>query len=148
MRDQAFISYSHDDDKFLQELLIHLKPLQRAGLVSTWSDQQIAAGSQWLPEIQAALNRAKVAVLLVTPTFVASDFIHQHELTPLLQQAQQGGVRILWVPVRASNWKKTPIKDYQAVLPPEKPLAGMTDAERDAAWVKVCETIEAALNHP
>src|SRR5262249_52688156 len=52
LRDTLFISYSHKDDaKFLEQLLVHLKPLERAGLVTTWSDKQIAPGSQWFQEI-------------------------------------------------------------------------------------------------
>jgi internalin A len=145
MRDQVFISYSHDDEKFLNELLIHLKPLQRAGRVAAWSDRQIAPGSQWFAEIQTALARTKVAVMLVTPNFLASDFIHEHELGPLLKEAEQGGVKILWVPVRACSYEETLLKDYHAVLSPDKPLAEMK-AERDSAWVKVCGAIKNALN--
>jgi hypothetical protein len=83
--------------------------------------------------------------MLVTPSFLASDFIHEHELGPLLKEAEQGGVRILWIPVRACSYKETPLKNYQAVSDPDKPLAQMK-AERDRAWVKVCEEIKNALS--
>ena len=143
-RDHVFISYSHNDTKFLDQLLIHLKPIERAGKLTAWSDVQIAPGSEWFSEIQQALVRTKCAVLLVTPCFLASDFIHDHELTPLLNQASKGGVRILWIPVRASAYKETALKNYQALSSPDKPLAQMK-AERDAAWVKICEEIKKAI---
>ena len=144
-RNKVFISYSHKDAKFLEELILHLKPLERAGLVSKWSDKQIAPGSQWFDEIKGALVEAKVAVMMVSPGFLASDFIHEHELGPLLKEAEQGGLRILWIPVRACSYKETPLKNYQAVISPDKPLAEMK-AERDKAWVKICEEIKNALN--
>jgi hypothetical protein len=147
VRKEVFISYCHKDVKFLNELLTHLKPLERAGLVAKWSDQQIAPGSKWFAEIQAALGRAKVAVMMVTPSFLASDFIDEHELGPLLKEAEKSGVRILWIPVRACNYKQTPLEKYQAVISPDKPLAPM-GAARDAAWVKVCEEIKKAVVDP
>jgi hypothetical protein len=143
---RVFISYCHLDKDWLETLETHLKPYLRSGSVKSWSDQEIIPGSKWFEEIRAALTNTKVAVLLVTPDFLASDFIHEHELGPLLKEAEQGGVKILWVPVRASAYKRTALKDYQAVLEASKPLAGMTEAERDQAWVKICEKIEKTVN--
>jgi hypothetical protein len=143
-REHVFISYSHKDTKFLDQLLTHLRPLERAGQLTKWSDKQIAPGSEWFSEIQESLARTKVAVLLVTPSFLASDFIHEHELGPLLRQASTGGVRILWIPVRASAYEATVLKNYQALSSPDKPLAQMK-AERDAAWVKICKEIKKAI---
>jgi hypothetical protein len=45
-------------------------------------------------------------------------------------------------------YKQTPLKYYQAVLDPNKPLANMTEAERDQAWVEICEEIQKAVNNP
>jgi predicted nucleotide-binding protein len=146
VRDQVFISYSHKDRDWLERLQTHLKPYLRDGSIKSWSDRQISPGSQWLTEIKTALTNTKVAVLLVTPDLIASDFVHEYELVPFLKEAKEGGVRILWVPVRASAYKKTALKDYQAVLDPAQPLANMTDAERDQAWVRICEEIEKAVN--
>ena len=145
-KDQVFISYSHKDKKWCDELDTHLKPFLRDRSVISWSDEQISPGSRWFEEIRAALTHAKVAVLLVTPNFLASDFIHEHELGPLLKEAGQGGVKILWIPVRESAYKRTPLKDYQPVLNPSTPLAAMEEAKRDQAWVKICEEIERAMS--
>jgi hypothetical protein len=144
-RDQVFISYSHKDKKWCDDLHTHLKPYLRGGSISSWSDQQIAPGSEWFREIQSALTNSKRAVLLVSPDFLASDFIHERELGPLLKEAEQGGVKILWVPVRESAYKQTPLKKYQAIVDAGKPLATMTKAKRDRAWVEICEEIQKAV---
>ena len=102
MRDQVFISYSHNDKKLMGELLKHLKPFSRSGSITVWSDEQIASGSRWFSEIQTALEQTSVAVLLVSPDFLASAFIHEHELGPLLKEAEAGGVRIVWIPLRSA----------------------------------------------
>jgi hypothetical protein len=92
------------------------------------------------------LSKAGVAVLLVSPDFLASDFIHEHELGPLLKEAKAGGVRILWVPLRSSAYKETPLNDLQAVSSPDEPLAQMSKAHRDEAWVEICKEIKRAVN--
>ena len=146
-RDQVFISYSHEDTKWREDLEKHLKPYLRAGSISSWSDKQISPGSQWFTEIKSTLAQTKVAVLLVTPDFLASDFIHEHELGPLLKEAEGGGITILWVPIYPSAYKQTALEKYQAVLDPNKPLGSLpSKAKRDQAWVKICEEIEKAVS--
>jgi hypothetical protein len=142
VRGQVFISYSHQDNRFLDDLLTQLKPYLRRGTVTAWSDKQIEPGSAWFDKIKAALAKTSVAVMLVSPDFLASDFIEEHELGPLLKEAAAGGVKILWVLIRDCSWRETPLKAYQSVLPPEKPLAGMSKAKRDTAWRRICETIK------
>jgi hypothetical protein len=80
----------------------------------------------------------------VSPDFLASDFIHKEEWGPVLQEAERGGVRIVWVPVRSCSYKETPLKNYQAVASPEKPLTLQKKFGRDASWVAVCEAIKNA----
>jgi hypothetical protein len=144
IRDQVFICYSHKDEKWLKDLQTHLKPYVRNGSVTAWSDKKIVPGSKWFSEIKTALASAKVGVLLVTKDFLASDFIHKHELKPLLKKAEKGKVKIIWIPVRACAYKETPLKDYQAAVNPDKPLANMKKSDRDDAWVKICEKIKKA----
>jgi uncharacterized protein YegL len=146
-RDQVFISYSHTDRKWLQALQTHLRPYLRRAMIAVWDDTQIRAGTVWRESVENALASAKVAVLLVSPDFLASGFIAECEFPPLLEAARNEGVTILWVPVRFSSFDITPIGAYQAAHSPERPLASLSSAERDKALVKICEVIQRAYRH-
>jgi nucleoside phosphorylase len=141
-RDQVFVAYSHADRRWLKELQTHLEPYIRNTKIAVWDDTKIRAGAIWKESLGQALASAKVAVLLVSPAFLASRFIAEEELPHLLEAAKSEGVAILWVPVRSSSFQVTPIADYQAAHSPDKPLASLPPAARDKALVKVCELIQ------
>ncbi len=141
----VFISYSHKDKKFLGELLEHLKPHVRVGAFTAWADNQLTPGSHCYSEIEKAIANASVAVLLVSPAFLASDFIHDNELGPLLKKAKEGGVRILWALLRDCAWESTRLENLQAVYPIKQKIAGMKLDRRDQAWKEICMEIKKAL---
>ena len=144
-RTRAFVSYSHKDARWLDRLNVMLKPFTRDGM-EVWSDQKIKPGSLWAEEIRKALAEAKVAILLVSPDFLASDFIHENELLPLLAEAERGGVVILWIPIHFSNYKQTRIKDYQCVWDPSQPLASLSKSKLNRALVVISEAIAEAMD--
>ena len=146
MRDQVFISYSHRDQKWLQKLQTHLKPFERTHKIQVWDDTSIAAGSKWRDEIETALKEAKVAVLLVSPNYLASDFIAAQECPRLLAAAEAEGLKVIWVAVSASAYLETDIKDYQAANDPTRPLDCLKPAKLNEALVKICEAIRTAVD--
>jgi predicted nucleotide-binding protein len=84
-RNRVFISYSHEDKEFLQAFRVQLKPWENKNLLELWSDKRIELSQDWHQEIQQALEATAVAVLLVSPDFLASDYIRDHELPLLLR---------------------------------------------------------------
>jgi hypothetical protein len=89
-RTRVFVSYSHDDREWLKRFSMHVSVLVRQGLVDLWSDSGIPAGAEWERQIESALTTAKVAVLLVSPAFLASEYIWKHEMPRILAHAKQG----------------------------------------------------------
>ena len=141
-RTRIFVSYSHKDAQWLERLRIHLKPLEREGLIDLWDDTRITAGSLWREQIYAALDCARVAVLLISADFLASDFITDNELPPLLDAAVNDGCTILPVLVQPSLFEQTPqLSRFQTVNRNNRTLAEMKDAERENLLVTLAKEI-------
>ena len=129
----------------MDKLHIFFAPLVQQEKFRPWSDAQISPGADWRKEIQEALACAKVAVLLVSPHFLASDFIAKEELPPLLKAAEQGGLTILWIAVSASLYTETEIAKYQAVNDPFRPLDSFKQSQVHQELVHICEHIKRAM---
>ncbi|MGQ4646768.1 leucine-rich repeat domain-containing protein [Lyngbya aestuarii] len=143
-RNQVFISYSHQDKEWLNQLQKHLKPMIRNQTLEVWDDTKIKSGAEWRPEIEKALAAARVAVLMVSPDFLASDFIFKNELPPLLDVAQSKGLTIIWIPFSYSSYEETEIEKYQAAHSPRQPIDSLTQSEQNKALVDICKKIKEA----
>jgi CheY-like chemotaxis protein len=144
-RTEIFISYSHDDLAWMEKLEKFLKPLLRNQVIHHWVDKQIPVGAKWRVEIEKAIARAKVAVLLVSANFLASDFITERELPPILEAAEKEGLTIVWIPIGSSSYKYTFIKDFQAASDPQRPLNSLSESEQQKILVDICDQIAQAL---
>ncbi len=145
-RNQVFISYSHKDKEWLEQLQIMLKPLIRTETISVWDDTKIKAGSKWRDEIKKALAAAKVAVLMVSPHFLNSEFIYKHELPSLLRAAEEEGLTIIWVCVSDCLYEETEIAEYQAAHEISQPLDSLTGAELSQVLKTIGKKIKEAAN--
>jgi len=144
-RSRAFISYSHKDERYLNELQIHLAPYIQPEIIDVWDDTQILPGAKWRQEIEKALNSTKIAVLLVSADFLASEFIRNVELPTLLTASEQEGATILSVLLRPCAFTNTAIGQFQAVNTLSTPLSKMKRGRRDEIWTKVAELVREAL---
>ena len=131
-RPTVFISYSHKDEGWKDRLETALKALGIRDGLEIWSDRRIGAGEGWEKEIFAAMDRAAVAVLLISTEFLASGYIQEVEVPHLLNRQAEGTLRILPLFVRPSPWEEF---DWLAALqgrPKDaKPLSGWSDHDAD-----------------
>ena len=138
---KVFISYSHKDADWLRRLRTQLRPIEREGIIDLWDDTKIAAGLQWKEEIRNALETARVAVLLISANFLASDFIAEHELPTLLAHAEKGGTTIIPLILSPCVFASTNLGRFQAINNPKHPLAALPHIKQEEILVKVAETI-------
>ena len=143
-RTRVFVSYSNKDRKWLERLQVHLKPLVREGAIALWEDSQISSGEEWRAAIALELSLARVAILLISADFFASDFIAVDELPPLLQSAEEGGALILMLIVSPSRFTESPLARFQAVNDPSEPLIGMKKPQREDAFVRLAAAVHRA----
>ncbi|MGD2089881.1 MAG: tetratricopeptide repeat protein [Candidatus Aminicenantes bacterium] len=145
-RDKVFISYSHKDKKWMQKLKTMLHPLISKGKIIPRDDSNIKTGQKWHDEIINALGTTKIAVLLVSDNFLASEYITNIELPILLEAAEKGECTICWIPISHCLFKEYGLDKYQAAHEINRPLDGLSPSEIKKALADVAEEIDRIYN--
>jgi hypothetical protein len=141
-----FISYSHTDSEYLNRLHVHLKPFEKSGQVELWSDTKINAGDKWKTKIEQALSKAAIAILLISADFLASDFIVDNELPPLLRAAEEKGTFILPVIIKPCRFTShESLSVFQAINDPKSLLSKMSENDREEVYVKIADRVDNLL---
>lgn len=138
-----FISYSHQDAALRRELDEHLALLEREGKIRTWHDRKISAGDDWRGQIDGQLETAEVVLLLVSSSFLASDYCFDVEATRALERHALGEAQILPVIARPCDWATAPFAEIQALPRDGTPVTSWDN--RDEAWLDVARGLRAAV---
>lgn len=141
MRNQIFVSYSHNDRDWMNRLKVYLKSLERFTGIKAWDDTTIQPGSEWNVEISKALIASKIALFLVTPDFLASDFIQDREMKYFLELSKKEKIPIVWIAVSSSLYELTPLSNLQCANDPGKPLDTLSEAEQNIELTNICKKI-------
>jgi WD40 repeat protein len=140
----VYISYSHQDERYARELETYLAPLRRDGLITTWTDRQVSPGQEWRREIEAAIVNADLILLLVSPDFLASDFIVNQELPRMLARRQSGSATVVPIILRPADWQVTPLGSLQALPGNGRPVSVWPN--RDQAWLDIAEGLQRLIS--
>lgn len=144
----AFVSYSHADSECLRRLQVHMRPLEKKGVIEIWDDTKIKAGDKWREQIEAALDRSVIAVLLISADFLASDFIVDNELPPLLAAAEDRGTKILPVILKPCRFARDEnLSRFQAINKPSSPLLTLDEIAQEQVWDNVAQEIEIEIEN-
>jgi len=135
----VFFSYAHKDEKFKDELEVHLKILQRQGLIRSWNDRMIVAGKEWASEIDDNLKNADIILLLISADFIASDYCYEKELSTAIHRHETGEARVIPIFIRPCDWKETPFSKLQGLPKDAKPITSWKD--QDEAWTDIANNL-------
>jgi tetratricopeptide (TPR) repeat protein len=139
----VFISYSHRDEDYKDELVVHLATLKRQGKIRAWQDRDIEAGAEWDAEIKQQLEAADIILLLITPRFLASDYCFDLEMQRAVQRHDEGTARVIPIIIRPCDWQGTPFSKLQVVPKDAKPVTKWDD--QDDAFLNVVKSIRRAV---
>lgn len=118
----AFISYAHADDRLFQRLLQHLSVLVQQGVLAAWHDRRIEPGVEWDTAISTELQRAQLILLLVSPSFMASEYVQGREVKQALDMHDREAARVVPIVLRHVAFERTPIGRLQALPTNAKPV--------------------------
>ena len=141
---KIFISYSHKDEEFKDELVTMLAGLQRRKIVDAWQDRRIEVGDDWSQSIETAMNECDLAVLLVSPDYLASDFIQEKEQPRFLQRRKDLKAKIIPIIVRPCMWLSEPELSAIQSLPRDNKAVitfSKDNGERDEVWTAIAQEI-------
>jgi hypothetical protein len=119
---RIFFSYSHKDDDFREQLVEHLSGLLRAGLIESWDDRKIGAGSDWAGQISENLEKADIVLFLVSPAFMASAYSQDVEVKRAMERHAAKEVCVIPVILVPVDWGFPPFQGLQALPTEGKPV--------------------------
>ena len=138
---EIFVSYAEKDERLLTKLIEHMALLKHEKLVSAWYSRKIGAGLPRSTEIDVHLNKAAIILLLVSSSFLASQYIYSVEMTRAMELQNMGQARVIPILARPVDWKSAPFGELAPLPSNGKFVTLWSDA--DSAFLNIVESIRA-----
>src|SRR3954462_15012841 len=140
---KAFISYSHADVHFKDELEKHLATLRRNGEIESWTDTMISPSEVWNESISKSLNTADLIICLISADFINSDYCYDIEMKDALTRHNSGKAQIIPIIIRSCDWSDTPFSTIQVLPTLGKPIHEWPD--QDQAYMNVVDGLKKSI---
>ena len=145
-QDSIFVSYAHEDRHWLVKLQSALRPLEKRAKLTVWDDMKMYPGTEFKQEISSIISRSKFAVLLISDSFMGSEFIRNNELPLLLEKRKNGSLKLQWLLVEGDLWKTSPLADILSINDTEVPLASLSPAQQQDALVMLRKAVAVTID--
>lgn len=119
---KIFISYAHDDSRYYDYLVEHLRGLERLGIATVWGDRKIRPGDNWSKLLDDKIEETDIFLFLISSKFFSSDYCYQIEMTRALARQERDEAKAIPILVDDCDWVCHPIAKLQAAHDMGKPL--------------------------
>ena len=140
---RLFYSYSHKDEALRDELEEHLALLKRQGYIVGWHDRRIGAGEEWKGQLDKNLEEAQIILLLISPSFLASDYCYDIETKRALDRHDNGEAKVIPILLRPVDWEGAPFARLQGLPIDLRPVTTWTN--KDEAFKNIAQGIRGAI---
>ena len=145
---KVFVSYAHDDSAALREMQSMLQILKKNGTIDIWTDSEILPGQNFSQVIKDSLMRANIVLLLISSSFLNSDYIWRNEMQIALKNSKEGKAIVIPIILRPCLWKEVKELAELQALPMNDdgrlvPIVKWED--KDEAWMKVAEGLKKVI---
>lgn len=139
---KVFISYSHEDHKSLKELQKHLKIFEELGAIDVWDDTKLKEGENWRAKLDAALEEASVAIVLLSSSYLSSDFARRIEFAYFIESVKKRKMEMVPIVLSDCAWDKLDgLADFQ-VFGKDVAVTELTKPKRAKIWNKIAKRVE------
>ncbi|HKV08552.1 MAG TPA: TIR domain-containing protein [Thermoanaerobaculia bacterium] len=139
----VFFCYAHEDDDLRRHLDGHLSILKHSKLIRSWYDGEIRPGAEWEEAIHEQLNKSDIVVLLISPSFLASEYCYNVEMKKALSRHEAGEARVIPIILRPVDWEGAPFRKLQMLPKDARPVTKWED--RDEALLNIAQGIRGAV---
>jgi len=139
-----FISYSHKDERYREELVAHLSNLKRQDIIAAWYDREISPGADWASEIDTNLNNAQIILLLISSDFMNSEYCNGIEMKQALERHEAREALVIPIILRPVDWEDAPFANLQVRPTYARPVSKWDD--HDEAYLDIVQGIRMAIN--
>jgi len=139
---KVFLSYSHKDTKWVERLREHFRAVAGDTGLDIFDDSLIAPGEKWFERLEREMSSAGVAILLVSPSFLASNFVRREEVPRLLAKRSKEGMVLYPLLIRDCAFAAVPWLASIQVRPRDaRPVSAMRSAQIDSCFAGVVREV-------
>ncbi len=127
----------------VRDLKKHLRPLERKELIALWDYGNISPGTEWEKELKKHLDEAQIILLLISPSFLDSDYCYNVQMQQAIQRHERKEARVIPVILRPVIWDIPPIDKLRALPDDDKPISIWRN--RDEGFKNVSDGIKKVI---
>ncbi len=118
----VLLCYAREDERFAQQLKKHVSLLERNKSIALWDYGDIDPGTERNKEIKKRLNKAQITLLLISSSFIASDYCYDFEMQQAIERHERKEARVIPVILRPCYWNGPPLDKLQPLPESARPI--------------------------
>jgi TIR domain-containing protein len=137
------LCYADEDERMVRQLKKQLSLLERNGRIAVWDYGHISPGTEWKQEMNRHLDEAEMILLLISDSFLATDYCYQVQMQRAMKRHERKEVHVIPVILRPVHWSEPPLDKLKPLPDYAKPISKWTP--RDEGWKNVVDGLVKAI---